>query len=210
MTPATVRLYFCIAVAVIAVAVADPLMEFASNAGVFGNGNYTDHSSADVIPALGLGVLFLVFQFFLRIRHAWSEQHVMRSWSYALDSKSLLRLLPCSFAVQIFSLYAMETIEQVVTSGHALGGTIWLGGPVLASLATHAVFCLLAAFVIAGILRIFGNAALRIVRLIRTLATRPVHGPLLAFHHLRFADAFSRFFPVVCRIGERAPPYIIA
>ena len=42
-----------------AAAIADPLVEFASNAGWFGAGNFTDHSNLDVVPALFAGVALL-------------------------------------------------------------------------------------------------------------------------------------------------------
>jgi hypothetical protein len=42
--------------AVLAAAIADPLVEFASNAGWFGPGNFTDRSNLDVGPVFALGI----------------------------------------------------------------------------------------------------------------------------------------------------------
>ena len=55
--------------------------------------------------------------------------------------------LPYVYALQLSALFVMESGEQFVASGHLLGGTAWLGGPVLFSLLAHALIgatCLLA------------------------------------------------------------------
>src|SRR5262249_25040176 len=63
----SVRLWFSLAVAVIASAIADPLLEAASNAGIFGNAHYTDHSNLDVLPALAVGLVAVAIHVGLRI-----------------------------------------------------------------------------------------------------------------------------------------------
>ena len=64
----SVRLWFSVAVAIIAAAVADPILESASNAGLFGHGSFTDHSNLDVLPALCIGLLAVAIHVTLRLR----------------------------------------------------------------------------------------------------------------------------------------------
>src|SRR5208283_1357179 len=59
MNATAIQVLFCGTVAILAAALADPLVEFASNAGLFGGGAFTDHSMLDVLPALIAGGLFL-------------------------------------------------------------------------------------------------------------------------------------------------------
>ena len=208
------RILFCIAVAIMAAAAADPLVEFGSNAGLFGPGNYTDHSNLDVVPAVLVALLFAALHLFLRIRGAlMGPREASRLWlrqsSDALGSAMLLRLLPAAFAIQIVALYSMETAEQFVVAGHAFGGTIWLGGPTAASLTVHAAFCLIVTLTVGRTLRAFARTAVQIVRLIRELATLPAHCgrplflPLLRVRTLRLSS------PIPSRIGERAPPVLV-
>jgi hypothetical protein len=112
---------------------ADPLVEWASNAGRFGPGNFTDHSTADVVPALLVGVLFVATHLWLRVRRALTRgpaSDLLRASRQAIGG-GVLRLLPLVFAIQMLVLYCMETSEQIAVVGHPLGGMIWLGGPVL-------------------------------------------------------------------------------
>jgi hypothetical protein len=44
----TIRAWFCLAAALVAASITDPLVEFASNSGMFGPGSFTDHSNQDV------------------------------------------------------------------------------------------------------------------------------------------------------------------
>ena len=112
-----IRIWFCIAAALVAASIADPLVEFASNGGAFGAGSFTDHSNWDVFPALGAGVALVAVYIALRVRRALLRAGVHES----LRPSALLALLPYVFAVQIALLYVMETAEQFVVAGHALG-----------------------------------------------------------------------------------------
>ena len=118
MAKISVRWGFCAALAVISAALADPLVEFASNAGWFGRGSFTDHSNVDVMPALlaGAGLMTL---------------YLIRKAGLLVDGEAfprgVLPLLPAIFILHVFALYAMETTEQFTIAGHVLGPTVWLG-----------------------------------------------------------------------------------
>src|ERR1700688_333138 len=212
MSSLMIRLWFGVAVAFVALAIADPLTEWASNAGFFGAGNFTDHSNADVLPAFFVGFAFFALQLVVRTRHVSRQrqggpQAWLGAWARALDARTLTRLLPGVFALQIVALYLTETSEQLVVLGHGLGGTIWLGAPILISLTIHAAFCAISMFAIARVVRAFAKTALRIAQFVAVLsARRPGEGGLV-LRRLRYVPAPFDFAPLVCLIGERAPPF---
>jgi hypothetical protein len=209
LTRGALRVWFCLAVGVIAAAIADPLVEFASNAGWLGAGNFTDHSYGDVVPALVAGVALTAVVVALRVRRAMlgcgAAPGLLRASRYALRP-GIARLLPFAIAIQLCALFVMETAEQVAVFGHALEGTVWLGGPLLLSLAVHAAICTLVAFAIARAVSALTETTLRVIRRVRDLAAFPVHGARpIGLRGLQ-SEAFDLTWPVVCRIGERAPP----
>jgi len=122
----------------------------------------------------------------------------------------LRSLLPYVFGAQIALLYVMETAEQFVVSGHALGGTIWLGGPPLASLAVHGVSCFLTTYLLGRLARFLSQKAVtliaHIVASIGLVPRTPVRSFMCVVHR---ADARRRA-PLLGRTGERAPPQLAA
>ena len=125
-------------------------------------------------PSL-VGALFVVTHLVLRIRRALASgpaYDLLRASRDAIGGR-VVRLLPIMFAVQMLALYCMETAEQVTVVGHPLGGTIWLGGPVLASLAVHAATCALVAFAAAKLLRVLARSAVRGVLFILAMGRAP-------------------------------------
>jgi hypothetical protein len=193
-------LRFCVAAGIVAAAIADPVVEFASNAGWFGHQLFTDRSNADVFPALAAaGVLLALF--------------MLRKARAVLDGSALPRrwwtLLPAIFAVQLVALYAMETTEQLVVRGGILGPTIWLGGPIAVSLAIHAAFCVAFAWLLVRCARSIAKTTLHVLRMIRAIATFGVAPDLVV--RLRAGDvARCKDVPLLCQIGERAPPSMLA
>ncbi len=183
----------------IAAAVADPLVEFASNSGWFGPGNFTDRSNLDVFPALvaGIGVLVL---------------YLIGTARAVLAGTALPRrigsLVPAIFVLQIAALYGMETTEQLIVGGHTLGAAVWLGGPVFVSLAIHAAFGATAAFWIARSARRLAATTLRVIALIKTTASFSAHVFEILPRRRPDARSFRQLAPVLCRIGERAPPLL--
>jgi hypothetical protein len=158
---ASIRLWFCIAAAAIAAAIADPLVEGASNAGWFGRGSYTDHSNLDVLPTLALGALLVVLYFFLRVRRDLLEA------SDDVLHRTVSRLLVPIFGLQLALLASMETLEQIAVDGHSLGRTVWLGGPVWFGLSVHAAVCVAVSFGLAKVLHAWASTTVRIIRHMR-------------------------------------------
>jgi hypothetical protein len=192
---------FCLAVAVIAAALADPVVEFASNAGWFGPGIYTDHSNLDVLPAFALGVVMLAL-------------YVIGKGRALLDGRALPRriwtLVPFVFFLQMLALFVMETLEQLVIGGRILGPAIWLGAPVFASVAIHAAFCVGATYWVARSSRKLAATTLQLIRLIRAISIRAIAVPELSAPRCSDERSPHTPTPVRCRIGERAPPALLA
>jgi hypothetical protein len=201
MRRTAIRVWFTLAAAVIAAAIADPLVEAVSNAGWFGPGNFTDHSSLDVVPALVMGAMLIAICIALRIR-----RELLRASGEALRA-DIGRLLPALFATQLAVLWTMETCEQVVVAGHPLGGTVWLGGPMWFSLAVHAVIGLGVAFGVAHAICACASTTVRMIRRIRALAMRALHDPTPLALRRRGRICLGHRAPVRCRIGNRAPPF---
>jgi LCP family protein required for cell wall assembly len=208
MTRSSVRFCFCLAAALLAAAVADPIVETASNLGLFGHHSYTDHSTLDVIPTLLVATFFAGIWVVIRVRRVLSAAR-SAAWSAAataVDGRTLWRLLPRIFLMQIAALFVTESAEQLVVYGHLLGGTIWLGGPILFSLAIHAAFCVALSLSLVLMLRACATSLARFVAALLLL--------LYAYEPHRFGSARIRrrspFFrpsqPTLCRLGERAPP----
>ena len=201
MRRTAIRIWFTLAAAVVAAAIADPLVEGASNAGWFGPGTFTDRSTLDVFPALLAGLVLIAICYALHIR-----RELLRA-SVEVLRADVGQLLPALLSTQLAALFAMETIEQVVVYGHPLGGTIWLGGPLWFSLTFHVAVGVLTALGLAHAIRASARTTVRIIRRIRALAMRALHDP--APPALRRCDRIwlTHEAPVRCRIGNRAPPF---
>jgi hypothetical protein len=209
-----IKIWFCLAVAMIAASVADPLIEFASNDGWFGAGTFTDMSNWNVVPALLIGLIFVGFHVYLRIRSALvAERPTAPSWlqiaGRTLCPRAVL-LIPLIFAMQVFALYLIETFEQFVVYGHALGGTLWLGGPIGASLIAHAIVCGVVTVVSARVLRVLAEATVSLVRLVRAFARLCARDAMPTFLGRLCSVDFAQALRVRCNIGERAPPTLTA
>lgn len=195
--PGFVRFWFVLAVAAISAALANPLLESASNAGIFGRGNFTDHCTIDVLPAMLVGCVFVCLHLVLRTRY------VLARTDRALRG-GIGRLLPFAFVSQLLMLYAMESGEQHMVYGHALGGSLWLGAPVLISLAMHAAVCTFVAYAAASLVRVLASATVRAIRAIRALAERKAFAPQVS-RRARVAATAQSILVFACH-GERAPP----
>ena len=191
---------FCLTVAVLAAALADPCLEFASNAGWFGAGRFTDRGMADVLPTLLFGALFLVAQLLWIFRHACAHRR--------LDAplrRPLAALLPRIFILQIAFLFVIESTEQRVVLGKFLGGTLWLGAPVPLALAVHALFATGIALLVATALREFARRAPALAAAVRSRFENAI--PRATGTRRRFLTTFAAPPDVVFgATGERAPP----
>lgn len=200
MTISSIRPGLCLTIAVIAAAIADPIVEFASNAGWFGQGRFTDQSNLDVVPALLFGVGLLALYMFRKARAVLAGRAI---------PKRITALLPTVFMFQLLTLYVMETVEQIVAWGHPLGAAIWLGGPLAISLAIHAAICVTVTYVVVRSGRALAATTLRVIRLVGAIASLAVQtvAPLAT---RRFDSlSFKALLPVPCTIGERAPPFAL-
>jgi hypothetical protein len=204
---AWVRVLFCLSASLLAAAIADIIVETASNSGLFGSQNFTDHSTLDILPTIFGAMLLVGACIAFRVYRAIATTSTVRqSVRRAVEATTIGSTLPWIFTTQILVLFTMENIEQLVVYGHALGGTIWLGGPIAVALFVHAVFCVVVTFSLASLLRALSASLTQIIgSLLRFL-------PALEAQNL-FARAFSiRTLvrcvqqPTLCRIGERAPP----
>jgi hypothetical protein len=201
MSHCKIRPLFCMALAVIAAAIADPLVEFVSNAGWFGRGSLTDHSNLDVVPALLAGLALLALHVAGKARAILAGR---------VFPRGIVRLLPAIFALQILTLYGMETGEQLVAWGHVLGHAVWLGAPLPISLAIHAATCIAVTLWVGRSARTLAATTLHVIRLIRAIAIFAVQAKEIVLSSRFDAIYLKELAPVLCRIGERAPPLLSA
>jgi hypothetical protein len=197
-----VRTWFCFSAALVAAAIADVLVEFASNRGAFGRGSFTDHSNQDVLPALCGGLLVAMVYVAMRTRRMLKRRLAV---PFAIGA-----LLPYVFGLQIALLYAMETLEQCVVAGHALGGTLWLGGPPIASLAVHAAACVLVTFLLARSTRALSHKAVRIVAFVVAAIGVAPRVRALAYVRVARRAGIHRRALLLGPTGKRAPPQLAA
>ena len=175
MRAGAARLLFCLVAAVTAAALADPLVEWLSNRGAFGSGRLTDHSNADVMPVLAAALVFATLFIVGVVRRAVRRPGSgptpawIRDSRAAVSVRTALRLFPATFAVQIGTVFGAETLEQLAVAGHTLGGTVWLGGPVLVSLGLHAAIGILVVTLLARLLDWVAQSIIDVIELIRRL-----------------------------------------
>ncbi len=162
------RFPFLLAVALVAAAGGDALVESISNSGVFGWG-YDDNNHLSVIPALVAGALLALTVVSARTVSLFRRGSALRrDWliesATNLARESPLRDIPLVLGLQIAALFAMESIEQLALGGRLLGGTTWLGGPIAFSLLTHAVLGSACTLLLAGLVRAIVATVASIVR----------------------------------------------
>jgi hypothetical protein len=180
--------------------------------GTLRSGDFTDHSSADVVPALFVGGLLLATHLVLRVRralHLNETRDLIRSSRDALQGR-IVRSLPAILAIQLVALYCMETSEQIAVIGHPLGGAVWLGGPVLMSLAARAITCALVAYTFSRVVAAFARSAVHVVLIILAMAVRAVRGVPPIELGRPATPLSTTSFSVLCNVGERAPPLLTA
>jgi len=209
------RLPFLAAVALIAAAIGDPLVETIANAGVFGPG-YADNIHSSVVPALiaglSLALLLLAWQCRNLVRCTGEVRERPIDLARRFLARSSIHDIPYAIVLQLAALFVMESSEQIFFEGRLLGGTAWLGGPVWFSLLAHA-----AIGAICTLLLTFGMRA--IVRRAATLVEIVFERVLWALKResvtsfVRRDDDARRCRSQVWRVhqcGERAPPILFA
>ena len=206
------RTLFCMAAAVTAAALVDPMVERLSNAGVFGRGNFTDHSTLDVLPALTVGIIlavavvaFTVWR--LLTNRVYAPQWLRESADDAVAS-SLFAVVPAVFALQLVTLFVMETLEQIAVTGHALGPAIWLGGPIAISLLLHLLGSVAVTYLFSRILLAAAHTIATVVRFVlQAFIAFCKPRPIIRANRVETIPA--RFIePIIARLKGRAPPYL--
>lgn len=208
------RLPFLIAVALVAAALGNALVERVSNSGIFGP-SYFDNNHLSVVPALLAGIVLTLEAIGLRgfalYRHAR-----IRGDDWLIDAATCIaarapaRELPYVLVMQMAALFAMESTEQLLLGGKLLGGTVWLGGPILFSLLVHGLIGTVCTFLLGWSMRAISETVASLVvtaiAFIAILTSRGAAGAILARRDdLAFPRAQS---PHVRQIGERAPPLL--
>jgi hypothetical protein len=204
------RLPYLIAIALVAAAIGDPLVESIANTGVFGS-VYHDGNQLSVVPTL---VVALALALWLACRRAvavWRRSRDGRGdWVIEAAQRgrtgSPLRDVPMVFAAQLVAVFAMEAVEQLVAGGPLETGLSWLGGPVAFSLAVHALICVALTLALARLCVAIVATVDSLVRaaVAFVLATQPAVS--VRFFARRFAARPRAQAPHVRQIGGRAPP----
>jgi len=205
---------FCLAAAVTAAALVDPVMERLSNTGVFGPGPFTDHSNLDVVPALCVGAAFSVTFVIGLVRRTLAKTCYAPRWlrvsARAMDSATITRLLPAIYAMQIGALFAMETVEQTIVTGHPLGGSIWLGGPIAVSLLLHAMGCVAFTAALSRVLNWLAQTLVHVVTFVCQLVFGHVDAPAVPSAYARRTTIRRPLEDVLERLKGRAPPFYLS
>jgi hypothetical protein len=208
------RWLFLVTVAIVAAAIADPIVETIANTHVFG-GKYRDDNHLGIVPTLlagsvlfGVTVAIRFFESWRRGRTGASERDWLADAARDACSRRPTDDLPWILVLQVAALFAIESCEQLAGGGRLLGGIAWLGGPPVFALATHALLGVACTFGLAAFMR----------GVVRTLASL-VHAALAfiwLLHARRSTERFGRGArssrharaqaPHVRQIGGRAPP----
>jgi hypothetical protein len=106
-------------------------------------------------------------------------------------------------------LFVMETAEQLALRGGTLGHAVWLGAPVAISLAAHAISCVAFTWLLARSARSLAKTTLRVLQMIRAIATMGVASAGVV-RRVRAEALPCKDTPLLCRIGERGPPALLA
>jgi hypothetical protein len=192
---------------------ADFVMEALANRGTFGHATFTDGSHAVNGPVAVLGALFLLRFLYLRVRRALRGGSGVPAGPgpgpRSLPAAAVASRIAAIFVLQIGLLWVMETCEQYAVFGHGFGGTIWLGGPTVLSLALHAAVCVATVFSARTLLRALEPRAVRLLRALLTLLAIAGDESRIRFSPGLAAVVVRPYF-VLCRIGERAPPAAVS
>jgi hypothetical protein len=210
------RLLFCLVAGVTSAALADPLVEALSNRGLFGAGRFTDHSNADVLPALAAALVFAALFVVSAVQRAVPHSRPGHAPAWLRDSRAAvplrtaMRLFPAAFAVQIVTLFGAETLEQLAEAGHVFGGAVWLGGPILVSLGLHAAIGLLVIAVLARLLDWVAQSIVDVIDVLRrlVLAWDSLSSPPVLVAYL--APPRPLDVPALAASHGRAPPHFLA
>jgi len=205
---------YLFAAALIAVALADPVVESISNSGLVGGG-YDDDNHLGVVPTLLIGALLVLTIVALRClrilrRAASGERDWLLEAATAFSKRTASADVPYVVAMQLIALFALENVEQFATTGTFVGGAAWLGGPCLFSLVIHALAGAACTWSIGAFMR-------AVSRSFASFLETAIRCMWIAIGRARGAGALARRrtariqfsqSPHVRQIGGRAPPLL--
>jgi len=209
----TSRLPFLLAVALVAAAIADPLVETISNSGILGGG-YDDNNHLSALPVFIAGALLVVVVIAVRCLSVIRSGSSLRRDDWLAESAtqfsqgSPLHDLPAVLVLQLAAVFTMESIEQLVFGGKLLGGAAWLGGPIAFSLLSHALIGTSCTLLFAAVMRWIHAAIVSLVHAaVDAVLLSLVRDSARAFAKQRNdALPLRAQAPHVRQIGGRAPP----
>jgi hypothetical protein len=196
------RLPFLLAVALIAAAIGDPLVETIANTGILGPG-YLDNDHSSVVPALIAGA------FVAALLIGWQCRQFLRRRRDFVERP--LADMPYVYVLQLNALFVMESCEQFFAHGEFLGGTAWLGGPVWFSLIAHALIGAICTLLIARGVRAIVHRAATLVEIVIERILGAISRTTATMFARRDDDAQHCRMRVlhVRQCGERAPPSLL-
>ncbi len=209
------RLPFLAAVALIAAAIGDPLVETIANAGVFGPG-YADNIHSSVVPALiaglSLALLLLGWQCRRFVRCCGETHERPIDLARRFLARSSIHDIPHAFVLQLVALFVMESSEQIFCEGGLLGGIAWLGGPVWFSLLAHAAIGAICTVLITRGMRAIVRRAATLVEIVFERVLCALGRESATSFARRDDNATLSHMQVlhVHQCGERAPPLLFA
>lgn len=210
--PSLSRWPFLAAVALIAAAVSDLLVEAVANTGIFGAA-FFDTDDASIVPSLIVAMLLAAGVIGGHARAACLRSSGRRDWlaNVAADVAAHAPLRDAGYvlAMQFSALFAMESIEGLSASGHIAGGLLWLGGPPVMAAGAHVAVGLICTLAAGWLMRVsVPHVASLVYSALDSVlcARRRTHG---AAAWLSRRDAAASGAPqggCVRRISGRAPP----
>jgi hypothetical protein len=210
MRTASYRWSFLFGVALVAAALGNACVETVSNSGYLGPG-YHDNDHASVVPVIAGGCVLLMQIAIVRVlallRGAASDGDWFARTASDLSQRGAVRDLPVLLTVQFCALYAMESCEALVASGHLPVGIVWLGGPPLFSIVAHVALGSLCAVLLARAMRAIvatlASVVRHVIRLSIAVAPRAARASRLSrASTFRAASQTANARP----FGGRAPP----
>ena len=201
------------AAALIAAALGDFVVERIADTGVFGAG-YIDRDQSGVgsVLVLGVGVAFaaVVWRFGALLGSAGAARRAAwhRATARALAPRTLARVLPGAFVIQLAGVYGIESVERLALGAPLPDGVGWLGAPLAFSLTFHLLLGLVCAFALTAALRALLAACAALVVRVLALATALADAPqpcLSARTDTVLAAVREHF---ARRHGERGPPLL--
>lgn len=208
------RVPFVIAVALVAAAIADPLVETIANTGMLGRG-YSDNDHASVVPTLLVGSMLLLLAIAARCLGLVCRACVYRRWvagiARHLSARPALADLPYIVLLQFVALFIMESCEHLLYDGRLAGGIAWLGGPIWFSIATHLLIGLLCTILAARAVRTIVRRCAALVSIALDFILCALGISDASLFAPRRHEATRRYVQPfhVRQVGQRAPPLLL-